>query len=72
MKFKVGDKVVVKSHLFDSSANLEIGYTGTVTYVTNHDEDMPYEVKWDKFNDCITWWVAEECIRPYKLVLENK
>lgn len=71
MRFKVGQKVILKEHKIDSDMNLEIGATGIVQNNEGMDE-QPYNVIWDKWSMSDTWWVAEECIRPYKVVLENK
>lgn len=71
MKLKVGTKVILKEHQIDSRVNLEIGAVGIIE---NNDgmAAQPYCVSWEKSKISDTWWVAEECIRPYKIVLENK
>lgn len=71
MKLRIGSKVILKEHHLDSEHNLEIGFSGKII-INDGLDNQPYYVEWENYKHYQGWWVAEECIRPYKVVLENK
>lgn len=71
MKYKVGQRVVLKRHCFDLEENLELNAKGVVVVVMNISE-FNYQVKWDQFKSVPKWWVKADSIAPETIVLENK
>lgn len=70
-KFKVGDRVKLVGHSFDTDENLEIGYTGTVAEIIEGNT-LPLLITWNRYKCVHGWWVEEKTVRHLNLVLENK